>query len=275
MMLSGALIFSYPFISNYLANKNASTAVQNYNEAVDEMDQEEIDAMKTAAEAYNAQLQGITEANESGEGEETSGYVKLISLGDAIGYITIPKIDLNLPIYEGTEDDVLEQGIGHLTQTSYPVGGESTHCALSGHRGLASAELFTNLDKVEVGDCFYLHVLDEVLAYEVDKVSVVEPNDIDEIAVIEGEDLCTLITCTPLGINSHRLLVRGHRVEYTEEDETQEESALYATVHTGTVMERLVRIWPWLALAAILIIGAEAFLLLVFLKRARERKEDD
>ena len=274
MIITGAAIFSYPFVSNALANRNASVAVQEYNESVSSLQREEIDAIKEAAKAYNDQLQSIVDKNAQGEGVAQDSYIDLIQLGDALGYITIPKIDLNLPIYEGTGSDVLAHGIGHLSETSYPLGGESTHSALSGHRGLAEAELFTNLDKVALGDRFYLHILDEVLAYQVDQILVVEPHQVETLEIVEGEDLCTLITCTPIGINSHRLLVRGTRVEY-EGEEKPGSNDLYQSVHTGTAVRRLVVIWPWLALAAMLAIGAEALLMLALLRRQREQREDD
>lgn len=274
MILTGALIFSYPFISNAIANRNATIAVQRINESMGSMEKEKIDAIKAAAQAYNDQIQNITKKNAEGEGEVQMGYVDLMQLGEAMGYIVIPKIDLNLPIYEGTSDDVLMHGIGHLRETSYPLGGESTHSALSGHRGLAEAELFTNLDKVVMGDRFYLHILDEVLAYQVDQVLVVEPHQVEALQIVEGEDLCTLITCTPLGINSHRLLVRGTRVPY-EGEETVSSNDLYQSVHTGTAVRRLVVIWPWLSLAALIALGFEAFLMLVLLRRLREESEDD
>lgn len=274
MILTGAAIFSYPFVSNALANRNASVAVQEYNASVSSLQREEIDALKEAAKAYNDQLQRVIGKNAQGEGVARESYIDLIQLGDALGYITIPKIDLNLPISEGTGADVLAHGIGHLSETSYPLGGQSTHCALSGHRGLAEAELFTNLDKLELGDRFYLHILDETLAYRVDQILVVEPEQVEALDVVEGEDLCTLVTCTPIGINSHRLLVRGTRVEY-EGEELPESNELYQSIHTGTAVRRLVVIWPWLALAALIAIGAEALLMLVLLKRLRQQREDD
>ena len=274
MILTGAAVFSYPFVSNALANRNASVAVQEYNASVSSLGREDIDAIKEAAKAYNDQLERVVGKNAQGEGAVQDSYIDLIQLGDALGYITIPKIDVNLPIYEGTGYDVLTHGIGHLSETSYPLGGESTHSALSGHRGLAEAELFTNLDKLEVGDRFYLHVLDEVLAYQVDQVLVVEPDQVEALEIIEGEDLCTLVTCTPIGINSHRLLVRGTRVEY-EGEEASGSSDLYRSVHTGTAVRRLVEIWPWLALAAMIAMGIEALLMLALLKRLQEQREDD
>ena len=274
MILTGVAVFSYPFVSSALANRNASVAVQEYNTSVSALQREEIDAIKEAAKAYNDQLESVIGKNAQGEGVAQDSYIDLIQLGDALGYITIPKIDLNLPIYEGTGSDVLAHGIGHLSETSYPLGGESTHCALSGHRGMAEPELFTNLDKLELGDRFYLHVLDEVLAYQVDRVLVVEPEQVEALEIVEGEDLCTLVTCTPIGINSHRLLVRGTRVEY-EGEEVPGANDLYQSVHTGTAVRRLVEIWPWLALAAMIAIGLEALLMLALLKRYAEQREDD
>lgn len=274
MIFTGLGIFSYPFVSNALANRNASVAVQEYAQTVQSMEQERIDAIKAAAQSYNSQLESILQKNARGEGEAIGSYIDLIQLGDALGYISIPKIDVNLPVYEGTGSDVLAHGIGHLSETSYPLGGESTHSALSGHRGLAEAELFTNLDKLELGDRFYLHILDEVLAYQVDQILTVEPHEVDSLEIVEGEDLCTLITCTPMGINSHRLLVRGTRVEYTGEELTGS-SDIYQSVHTGTAAHRLVVIWPWLTLASMLAIGFEALMLLAVLRRLNHRMEED
>ena len=274
MIATGVLIFAYPFISNALETRHATVAGQAYQQSVQTLQKEDIDTLKEAAKSYNDQLESVIDRNAQGQGEVTDSYIDLIQLGDALGYITIPKIDLNLPIYEGTGADVLAHGIGHLTQTSYPLGGESTHSALSGHRGMAEAELLTNLDKLEIGDQFYLHVLDEVLAYRVDQIRTVEPDQVEALDIVEGEDLCTLVTCTPIGINSHRLLVRGTRTEYNGEEETAS-GTLYQSVHTGTAVRRLVVIWPWLTLAAIIAIGIEALLMLMVLKRRRQRREDD
>lgn len=274
MIVTGIGIFSYPFISNALSNHNASVAVEEYDKNVSTMQKEDIDALKKAAESYNSQLQSAEDKNAQGEGVANSGYVDLVQLGDAIGYISIPKIDIDLPIYEGTSDDVLTHGIGHLSDTSYPVGGSSTHSALSGHRGLAEAEMFTNLDKMQKGDMFYLHVLDDVLAYQVDQILVVEPDQTDALKIVKGEDLCTLVTCTPIGINSHRLLVRGTRVPYTGEEKVSTDS-MYKGIHTGTAVKRLVVIWPWLTLAALIAIGVEAFIMLMLIRRIRQSREDD
>ena len=197
----------------------------------------------------------------------------MLGLGESLGYITIPKIDVELPIYEGTNDDVLSQGVGHMEQSSYPLGGESTHCVLTGHRGLPSAVLFTDLDQLVIGDCFYLHILDEILAYEVDQIKVVEPNESGDLEIIKGEDYCTLVTCTPYAINTHRMLVRGKRTEYTGEEENSK--VQYQELQTGTVVKRLVDVWPWLVVAAVLVIGTEAvFMVMVIRKKKRQDKED-
>ena len=145
------------------------------------------------------------------QGEDGISYLDLVDVGESIGFIEIPKIDVYLPIYSGTNEDVLQKGVGHLAESSYPIGGTSTHSVLTGHRGLPSAVLFTDLDKLEEGDVFYLHVLDEVLAYKVDQIKVVLPEETQDIGIVEGKDYCTLVTCTPYAINTHRLLVRGER----------------------------------------------------------------
>lgn len=274
MFISGVGIASYPFISNMIAKKHATVAIQDYNENIEAMDQEKLDAVKEAAKKYNEQLSSAVVRDANGENEEEGvSYVDMIDVGESLGYITIPKIDVNLPIYEGTDDDVLAKGVGHMTQSSYPLGGESTHCVLTGHRGLPEAVLFTELDELEPGDCFYLHILDEILAYKVDQIKVVEPNETDDLDIIEGEDYCTLVTCTPYSVNTHRLLVRGVRTEYTGEEE--ESKIQYQELQTGTVVKRLTDVWPWLAAAGIAVIGGEAILMITLLKRKKKREKDD
>lgn len=274
MFVSGVGIASYPFISNMIAKKNASVAIQEYNDTVESMDQEKLDAVKEAAKKYNEQLSSAVVRDANGENEEEgTSYVDMIDVGESLGYVTIPKIDVNLPIYEGTNDDILAKGVGHMPQSSYPLGGESTHSVLTGHRGLPDAVLFTDLDELEQGDCFYLHILDEVLAYKVDQIKVVEPNETGDLDIIEGEDYCTLVTCTPYSVNTHRLLVRGIRTEYTGEEENSK--IQYQELRTGTVVKRLVDVWPWLAAAGIGIVGGEAVLMVVLVKRKKKREEDD
>ena len=224
------------------------------------MDTEKLDAAKEAARRYNQQLGSALDRDAAGEAEDTgTSYVDLIDVGESLGYITIPKIDVNLPIYEGTSDDVLLKGVGHLEGSSYPLGGESTHSVLTGHRGLAEAVLFTDLDKLQEGNKFYLHIMDEVLAYQVDQVKVV------------------LVTCTPYAINTHRMLVRGIRVPYNGEEETGDTPQVvqYQALHTGTVVKRIVDAWPWISVTGSVIIGGEALLLLLLLHRCKKREEDD
>ena len=275
MILSGLGVIGYPFLSDALAQRHATAVIENYDTVVEEMDQERLDAAKEAARQYNRQLDSVVERDENGEAEDAGvSYVDFLNLGESMGYITIPKIDVDLPIYEGTNDDILSQGVGHMPQTSYPLGGESTHSVLTGHRGLPNAVLFTDLDKLEPGDVFYLHVLDEVLAYQVDQIRVVLPDETADITIIPGGDYCTLVTCTPYAINSHRLLVRGQRIPYTGE-ETQERQIQYQALRTGTVVKRLVEVWPWLVFDGAIVIGGEGLLLLLLLRRYKKRMEDD
>ena len=174
LFFSGLCLTLYPFVSNLIAQSHASQAIAAYDEQVAEMDQEQIDAAKEAVRKYNEQLNAAVEASAM-QGEDGISYLDLVDVGESIGFIEIPKIDVYLPIYSGTGEDVLQKGVGHLAESSYPIGGTSTHSVLTGHRGLPSAVLFTDLDKMEEGDVFYLHVLDEVLAYKVDQIKVVLP----------------------------------------------------------------------------------------------------
>lgn len=276
MLLSGLGIFSYPIISNALAQRNASIAIEHITEELETMDEAQMEAIRQAATEYNRLLNDAQERTERGDAEENGiSYLNMLDTGAALGYITIPGIDVNLPIYEGVSEDVLIRGVGHLTETSYPIGGESTHSALSGHRGLASAVLFTDLDRMVKGDLFFLHVLDEVLAYRVDQILTVLPENSSPLEVVEGGDYCTLVTCTPIGINSHRLLVRGERTEYDPEEETVTNTVAYQSLRTGNIIRRLTQVWPWLMLVTALVVGAEGLVMLMILRRIRKRFEED
>lgn len=272
MIVSGMGIMSYPFVSNEIAERNATVAIQDYSTAVESMDEEKLDALKEAARAYNQQLNIVM----SHGNEEVTGtsYADILGVGESLGYITIPKINVNLPIYEGTGDTILAKGVGHMERTSYPLGGESTHCVLTGHRGLPEAVLFTDLDQLEIGDKFYLHTLDEVLAYQVDQVKIVLPTETSDLEIIPGEDHCTLLTCHPYGINSHRMLVRGVRCEYTGEEEESAAIIQYQQLQTGTIVRRLLSIWPWMLMALIGIVGMEVFLMILLIRRNRRRRKD-
>lgn len=210
----GALLLLYPTISDFWNSFHQSRAIASYAEQVADLDENAYDRLWEDARIYNKTLGDRMNRFVMAE-EQKKAYAALLNIADngVMGYIEIPKVRCNLPIYHGTDEAVLQVAIGHVPGSSLPVGGESTHCVLSGHRGLPSAKLFTNLDKLETGDVFMLRVLDETLTYEVDQIRTVLPNELGDLAIVEGEDYCTLVTCTPYGINSHRLLVRGHRVE--------------------------------------------------------------
>lgn len=276
LFFSGLCLTLYPFVSNLIAQSHASQAIAAYDEQVAEMDQEQIDAAKEAVRKYNEQLNAAVEASAM-QGEDGISYLDLVDVGESIGFIEIPKIDVYLPIYSGTGEDVLQKGIGHLAESSYPIGGTSTHSVLTGHRGLPSAVLFTDLDKLEEGDVFYLHVLDEVLAYKVDQIKVVLPEETQDIGIVEGKDYCTLVTCTPYAINTHRMLVRGVRVPYTGEDEQPDtpQTVQYQQLNTGNVVKRIVDAWPWISVTGSVVIGGEALLLLLLLHRCKKREEED
>ena len=273
MFATGVGIAAYPIVSNMLYERNATQVVESYDDTVKEMDQEEIDAAKEAVRKYNEQLQSAIVQDENGEGQQAGdSYVDMTGVGESIGYITIPKIDLELPIYEGSSAEVLQKGIGHMEQSSYPIGGEGTHSVLTGHRGLPDAELFTHLDEMEEGDCFYLHVLDEILAYRVDQIKVVEPNETGDLDIIPGEDYCTLVTCTPYSINTHRLLVRGVRTEYNGELESDVQ---YQELQTGTVARRLIDVLPWILVVGVGALGTEGVLFWLLLRRKKKRDREE
>ena len=214
VFLAGLSLLLYPTVSDYWNSFHASRAVAAYAQEVADLNGAEYDALLEAARDYNARVpeRSNTFALTEAEQEEYQSLLNMDGTG-IMGYIEIPNIKLSLPIYHGTEESVLQIAVGHLDWSALPVGGEGTHCVLSGHRGLPSAKLFTNLDQLREGDTFTLRVLDEVLCYEVDQIRVVEPQDTAALLPEPGQDLCTLVTCTPYGVNTHRLLVRGHRIE--------------------------------------------------------------
>ena len=217
-LVAGLSLLLYPSVSDYWNSLHASRAVASYDEEVRHLDAGRYDALLQSARDYNRALseRGSLFTLTDAQREE---YGAQLSIDDSgiMGYIEIPTIKLSLPIYHGTSDDVLQVAVGHLEWSSLPVGGASTHCVLSGHRGLPSAKLFTNLDQLTTGDEFVIRTLDEVLTYEVDRILIVEPGEVQSLAIEEGQDLCTLVTCTPYGVNSHRMLVRGHRVDNRSE----------------------------------------------------------
>ena len=213
----------YPLISNYVNQKYASQIHTAYQEVMEQTDDAALREARELANAYNrAIVPGASEAySQEGLQAASQDYDRLLNIAaDGImGYVEIPKIQVLLPIYHGTEGETLERGVGHLLGSSLPVGGESTHTILSGHSGMASQKMFTDLGQLVVGDVFYLHVLNETLAYQVDEINTVLPHETNLLGIVPGEDLCTLVTCTPYGINTHRLLVRGSRIPYEEAEE--------------------------------------------------------
>lgn len=221
VFITGLSLLLYPTVSNYWNSKHQSRVVANYTDTLAKMDKKEKQYAIDQAVQYNESL--VLNGNRfSPSDSELSVYKSLLNADGTgmMGYITIPEIRCKLAIYHSVDDSVLQVGVGHLEGSSLPVGGSSTHCVISGHRGLPSARLFTDIDRLEKGDLFYLHVYGNVLAYEVDKISVVEPEDYGPLEIEEGKDFCTLLTCTPYGINTQRLMVRGHRVVDSLYDES-------------------------------------------------------
>ena len=217
LLLVGVGLLLYPTFSDYWNSFHQSRAIASYAESVTTIDAALYEELWTAAGAYNKTLVGKSNPWYLNE-EEKRTYSGLLDVSGSgiMGYISIPSINCSLPIYHGTDEAVLQIAVGHIEGSSLPIGGPSTHSVLSGHRGLPSAKLFTDLDKLGEGDLFMIQVLDETMTYEVDQIRTVLPNELDELYIQEGKDLCTLVTCTPYGVNSHRLLVRGHRVANQE-----------------------------------------------------------
>jgi len=217
-LLAGVSLLLYPSLSDYWNSLHATQVVSNYAQQVQTMDRSRYETMWDDAVAYNRSL--LTRSTDfaltDAQKRQYDALLNVDGMG-IMGYLEIPVLELTLPIYHGTDDSVLQVGAGHVEWSSLPTGGESTHCVLSGHRGLPSARLFSDLDQLVAGDTFVIRVLDEVMTYEVDQILIVEPTDVSALTVEDGKDLCTLVTCTPYGVNSHRLLVRGHRVENASE----------------------------------------------------------
>lgn len=218
ILLIGLSLLLYPTFADWWNSMHQSRAIASYADQVANLDQDRYAEIWEAAIAYN---EALTERSNSYllSEEQKAEYEALLNVGGSgiMGYVEIPYIGVTLPIYHGTSEAVLQVAVGHLEWTSLPTGGESTHCVISGHRGLPSARLFTDLDKLEVGDVFMMRILDQVLTYEIDQIRIVEPHETKDLLIVEGGDYCTMVTCTPYGINSHRLLVRGRRIENLEE----------------------------------------------------------
>ena len=210
----------YPLVGELLSERYHSDIETAYTAAIENTDKTELTAQREAAQQYNAMLSGAATIAEGGASAPPLAYAQQLTVGGVMAYVDIPKINVYLPVQHGTDADTLERAVGHVVGTSLPVGGESTHAVLSAHSGIASSKLFSDIDQLAVGDMFYIHVLGEVLAYKVDSINTVVPTDTSLLQIEEGKDLVTLVTCTPFGVNTHRLLVRGHRIPYTPEQAT-------------------------------------------------------
>ena len=257
----GIFLLLYPTVSEHINAVHQSRAIQMYNEITDTMSSEEYDRMTEAAKEYNRKL--LTVENPILEPEKIPRYYNTLDItGTGImGYLTIEKIKVELPIYHSVDDNILQIAVGHLPGSSLPVGGKGTHSVMSGHRGLPSARLFTDLDKMEPGDIFYITVLSDVLTYQVDQVKTVKPYEIDDLAIDPDKDYCTLFTCTPYGINSHRLLVRGERIE------TKEEYKVYVSNDVFIISPLIVA--PIIAAPILLVL-----LILLMLKGGKKKESD-
>ena len=210
----------YPLVGELLSERYHSDVETTYTAAIADADDAELTAQRQAAEQYNAMLSGTAAITEGGASAPPLAYAEQLTVGGVMCYIDIPKINVYLPVQHGTDAETLERAVGHVVGTSLPVGGSNTHAVLSAHSGMASSKLFSDIDQLAEGDTFYIHVLGDTLAYKVDAIHTVLPTDTSLLQIADGKDLVTLVTCTPFGINTHRLLVRGHRVPYTPEQET-------------------------------------------------------
>ena len=264
VFIIGLSLLLYPSFSDWWNSMHMSRVITDYVNLIEEMDEDEYAGILEEAQAYNESL--LTRSNGyTTTPEQKELYPKLLNFAGngVMGYIEIPSINVSLPLYHGTDEAVLQVAIGHLDWSSLPVGGPSTHCVVSGHRGLPSAKLFTNLDRLQEGDLFYFRILDEILTYEVDQILIVEPTEIDSLMIMDGKDYCTLFTCTPYGINTHRLLVRGHRVENPEEEK------VYHIISEAILIEPAV-VAPILALPMLLLL-----LIWVLIPKRRSRRSDE
>ena len=266
--LVGICILLYPAVSDYWNSKTQSRAITNYESVLENLTAEDYAAIFDEAEAYNKAL--YETKFPLVDYQTVPGYYDTLTVteNDMIGYLKIDRIGVELPIYHGTSDSVLNKGVGHLEGSSLPVGGENTHCVMSAHRGLPSSKLFTDLDRLERGDTFQIVVLNQVLTYQVDMIKVIEPNDVSDLQIIEGGDYCTLFTCTPYGINTHRLLVRGVRIETIK---------VKPTIYVSNEAYRIEPLVVTPAVAAPMLLGLLIHLMIKYReppKKPQEKKED-
>jgi sortase A len=265
IFLIGLLLVLYPTVSNFLSNREQKKVIREYSNIVNNMDKEEKETMYNEAVDYNKKIyeNGMIDYSNP---DAVKGYNDILDVSGTgiMGYISIPKINVELPIYHGTSDGVLQVAVGHLEGSSLPVGGENTHCVLSGHRGLPSADLFTHLDRLNVHDVFTISVLDKTLVYEIDQIKVVAPGDTQYIQIEDGKDYCTLLTCTPYGINTHRLLVRGRRVS-----DSDDENNIYVYADAYKIDTKTVTVLMAVPLTLLLLLG-----MAVHIRRNKKRKQE-
>lgn len=235
IFLFGLGIFLYPTVSNWFATRTHYSQVSSYDEKVKSLQKKELKRREKEANEYNKQIQGSSqiflEPFAEKEKHDRKSYADALNIGEVMGYVEIPKVKVKLPIYPGTSEEVLSRGVGHLEKSSLPVGGEGTHTVLTGHRGLPAAVLFTNLDKMKESDVFYIHSLDKVLAYEVDQIKIISPSETENLLNVNNQDYATLLTCTPYGVNTHRLIVRGHRIPFEPKEKDK------IITHESTMLE--------------------------------------
>ena len=265
IFLIGLLLVLYPTVSNFLSNREQKKVIREYSNIVNNMDKEEKEAMYNEAVDYNKEIyeKGMIDYSNP---DAVQGYNDILDVSgtEIMGYISIPKINVELPIYHGPSDGVLQVAVGHLEGSSLPVGGENTHCVLSGHRGLPSADLFTHLDRLNVHDIFTISVLDKTLVYEIDQIKVVAPGDTQYLQIEDGKDYCTLLTCTPYGINTHRLLVRGVRVADSDDKDN-----IYVYADAYKIDTKTVTVLMAVPLTLLLLLG-----MVVHIRRNKKRKQE-
>ena len=263
-ILVGCSVLLYPTVSNYLSQKNSTVAISRYDETVDQMKEEEKQKILQAAIDYNDSVatEGVSGdpfSDQSSQDQDPYWNILMLEDSSLMGYIRIPKIHVELPIYHGTSEGVLQRGVGHWKGSSLPIGGKGTHAVLTGHRGLPTLDLFSDLDQLEIGDVFYIGVLDETLAYEVDQIQTVLPYETESLSVVEGEDYVTLVTYTPYAVNTHRLLVRGHRIAYEEAVKIEPD-------------ERTSKVWMPIEIRALLTVLAVLVIVYIIYRLLRRKK---
>lgn len=260
LFIIGIFLISYPFFSNLINLFHQTKVIKNYREEVDKLSEDKKQEMMEKATKYNDELERdnyIDVSLNENKNQDAPSYLNLLDLGEAMAYIVIPKIDINLPIYHGISEDVLQNGVGHIESSSLPIGGKSTHCVLTGHTGIARGKIFDNINQLVIGDLFYISVLGNILAYKVDDIKIVEPSDTEAIRIEEDKDYVTLVTCTPYMINSHRLLVRGERVDAVaiQDEESNKDNQLYnLNEYSDDIIEKNMDFSNIIIMAAILLL---------------------